>query len=119
MPWIVRSTATGALLSLGGMILPSILTPERLRQLIDKEQQQHDGCCEWTDVDYQEAVSNALRAYRIANHANSVEAELGTDSSWQKICDDFAQESGCGLVFSEEKQSMTTLGRHRPRQRCP
>lgn len=102
VPSFILSAATHSLISLGGALMSSFLTPDRVEKLITEEER---GECEWTDEDFDIVVSNALEMYKLTNRAKATEAQLGADPTWQQISDDFAVESGCGLILDGNNES--------------
>lgn len=97
VPSFFLSVATKSLVSLGGLLISNFLTADRIRQIVEEEEEV--VACEWKDEDYEQFVSSALCMYRLTSKAKATEAQLGADPSWQCICDDFAEESGYGLIL--------------------
>jgi len=101
VPRFVLSAATSMGTALGNALMPSVLTPKRVRKLVKESEQRDFG---WEDPkDYEVLVETVLRMNRLVSHsAKAVEANLGADPSWQRLCDQFAVESGYGLVLDDD-----------------
>jgi len=99
VPPLVLVASTNALVSLGGWLLPAVLTPARVRKLISPQERYDFG---WEDEDFDDAVVRILQMSQLTSNARATEAQLGADPSWQQICDNFAVESGIGLVPDDD-----------------
>ena len=96
--WMLRAS-TGLAASLKSTLMPLFLKPSTLESLFsDSEKEKGD----WKDPDdYQEMCRVAMEMEEAGwtRLAMPIDARLGTSPVWQsRVCDVFAQQSGCGLV---------------------
>jgi len=98
VPTFVLKASTGALTSIGSALMPLFLTPSALKRMVTEEEQQTYG---WTEDDFEKGAALAAEIHRQSS-SQSIEAQLGADPAWQRVCDEFATVSGCGLVTDGE-----------------
>jgi pimeloyl-ACP methyl ester carboxylesterase len=101
VPDFVLRGAVASLTSLMTLVLPFVLTPSAIANLVSPEEQEEFG---WTQEDFEEAYTTILEMHEITKNATESEARLGVASSWQEhVCDKFAVESGYGLLIDEDE----------------
>ena len=109
VPSFILKGATSAMTKIGASLIPLVVTPSKLRNLIQEEEIEEYG---WTDDDFEVVCEIMFKLNEInSSHIKAVEAQLGTDPSWQQVCDDFGKALGYDLNEIEEGEGEGDSGK--------
>jgi hypothetical protein len=102
VPSLVLTCATKTIAFGEPLFLSMFLSESALKKLVSEEEQALFG---WNDSDFKDIVDTLPVVGKVTANAKVTEAQLGANSMWQQVCDDFAVESGCGLVVEDGEET--------------